>query len=611
MQSECRCAMCAALKSGALRPARIHEYGLSKLIGDRKPPAGVLDACLSLFDGHPVPALFSHYGTHWHPAPEATRELAFRAHLVGAARAGSYPLRGSGCRYMCMDLDDKQGAEDMRVMTGAAVSVCLQLGMHPIPFVSKSGRGVHVYLFFDGSVLVETANSLGKVIRSAIGANGRCDIMPSAGRPKGYGTLHALPMHPSDITRGGGVMLDRHLRPVSDVRAALERADGERTPARIVRALASSPGLVHEVAPRATGAPVCVPKQRPGRKPPSAQTGEQAARDRAIFQRMRKRHPQFRWAVASPSAAWRGKRSGRDTHLARQMARQGMSAPGIAEALKDIPGTKASVRREEDYASALAAWEGPMPSEVPTLPGTPTCEDGDGPWARRAAPPRFYDGLPNPWWEPDVQVRLRKVRAKATGAVLAFLIGFWFWGRGMHEQRMFYLGRREIAELTGFSERSVRSAIVAIERDFSDVVRVVRGIPHPSLRLATAFDVPCFGGKDQTAWHDDERLTDERHMRIFVQQGGARASRVVGIDAGNPDRRSGNGSGGELSAARPHAAEGRAYELQASALLDSDGGVDASSPRVRFDAGRQVDVGCVGDAGHGLQDSSLPATNRL
>ena len=285
--------------------------------------------------------------------------------------------------------------------------------------------------------------------------------------------------------------MDTRLRPVTDVDGYLREAHSGRTSACVVRDLASRPEAYFG---RGTGA------LRPSRcKIINEPTYDQTAHDEAILLKMKRRHPQFRWAVASPPEAWVGKRSGRDAHLARQMARQGMSASGVADALKGIPHTKAADRGEDDYATAIATWDSPQTEEMPALPGMKGHE-GKRPWRDRYPPPKKYGDVINPWWDADVQERLKKTRAKATGPILAFLIGFWWWGRGLHPRRMFYLGRREISKALDFSEHRVRGALRAIERGFADVVRVVRGRPHKSLRIATAFDVPSLRSDDQVTW---------------------------------------------------------------------------------------------------------------
>lgn len=569
----------------------VPDYGLIEAIGHRKPPEGLLDLVLALFRGHPVPALynFEGYPAGWHPGIRTSRMIAFRAHLVGVARAGSYPflgtLRGCGCRprehvcagagarYLCLDLDAHNGETDMRSLATRVLTTCYTNGLRPVAFASGSGTGIHVFVFLDGVLPTATVAAAGAALRAAAGAEGRVDVIPSAGHVKGYGTLHALPLGPIDGRRGGGLLLDQQLRPVLEPDRLLERlrrADSERSPARILERLAADPdgarralaaALVAQApatpsgSPQtgitwgeffpAPGAPGSSRRKSPTKKKPTA-GAPGGSSDGYLIAAVKAVHPQFRELLEAEPGD--GGRSARDAALARMARRQGVGADATARALERLPGSKAA-DRDERYSRALGSWEPETADEpIPRLPGMPldaayhqaprkvTCtrrlqgkgvhddrRGAEGPWPDRVAPPAAYDGEPNPWWRPDVQERLAARRSRVEGPMLAFLVGYWFWGRGRHPRRRFFLGLRSIAAALGVSLKAARAGAERLRLDFSDVVRVEAGVPHAVLRIATSFDIVALPGVSRAPTLDNRtdpayiaRASDDPEARADV-----------------------------------------------------------------------------------------------
>lgn len=536
----------------------LYEDGLADAVAHKPLHPGLLEALLALFDGGDVPALYNYRGwpRGWHPAWRVSKATAFRAHLLGQATAAAYPFRGvlpgcgcppkahtcdgRGARYLDLDVDAHNGESDAGDLTTRTIVACLAAGLTPTTFVSRSGTGSHIFVFVDEAVPTRVLAAAGAAIRAAAGAQGRCDVIPSAEHAKGLGTCHALPLSPVDFEeRGGGILLDKNLRAVIDPTAvveALRTADRRRNASILVYGLAADPSRAltpkqrrppaADIAPP-TGAPRRLQAQR---EPHGAPAARSRGADALLVATVAQDHPQWRADAASDPAEWSGKRSARDAQLARYLARAGVSPEGIAAALPKVRGSKAATRGK-GYSAAIAAWSPDEPHPLPLLPGMPVprsarsfCtggnshvqsaqepgdvsvvvhddrgevhHDGAGPWrGRRVPPPRWYEAAPgvreeNPWWRADVQARLGATKARADGPVLAFLIAHWVWGRGVHARRPYFLGLRAIGAALGYSTPTVRASVARLARDYQDVLHIVAGKPHPLLRLANRFDVP-------------------------------------------------------------------------------------------------------------------------
>lgn len=503
------------------------DYGLHEAMGGQTPDPDVLAACLDLFKGHPVPALWSR-GT-WHPAPRTSRRTAFRAHLLGVARAGSYPFLGVpegscgcgkrqhecdgfGADYFCLDIDDHDGVGDMPELTGRALVAVRSAGLRPLTFTSQSGTGSHVFVFLDRKLPTRQVHAAARALARGAGVSARCDVLPSAQHATGYGTLHALPLHPQARDRGGGILLDERLRPVEGVAAvgAMRDAHYCRSPSAALHLplkMTGADAVPAEETEASSDNPV---PWKQIRNPDSPRSAADLSSDAAILRMMQRRHPQFRRAL-QVEAGWKGGRSARDAILAGQMLRQGMSPRGVAEALVSLPGTKASVRGIE-YALALVAGHTRRLSESEAqLAGVMRAAQRRAtPWVNREPPPLDYGGERNPWWEPDVQRRLRASRTgRVDRVVLAYIIDRWF--RGAIRRRMYFAGHRTLADALGMPASTVSAAVRRIAAKYRDVVRVVSGVPHPKLRLATAFDVVGARSDDVISWYITDLRAGQSH----------------------------------------------------------------------------------------------------
>lgn len=493
-------------------------------VAHREVTPGLVDVFLSLFDGHDIPALYWARDRRpgFYQSPGTNRALIWEAHLLGAVLAGSYPFRGviagcgcaerehtcagRGCFYLCIDLDAKNGEKDIRERVSRLLRVAWRLGLLPVVFSSRSGKGAHVYIFLSEVVSTRQAHAAGVALAKAAGIMDRCDVIPSAEHDAGLGTLHALPCSPM-AEPGGGVLFDAMMRPVGDPRtvvSSLQWVDQHRSPAHVIRDLAK--GTIE--LPQFDTVVRAVPHVVERTVTALDRTAEATPTDPAILRSIRRKHPQFKRALATPSESWRGKRSSRDSYLVSYMRRQGMSGAGIVDAMMILPGTKA-VERGADYVWAMLESQGrERPEHVVMLAGQTVRPAEakvisravpDAPWAARVPPPKHYEGQASPWWSEPVQNRLADARSKLDGLLLAYLIDRYY--RGPVPRRMFYISVRGLGRVLGFPAATVGLGLHRLSERFPDVLRIVAGVSHPVLRIANGFYVPERGHADAIDWY--------------------------------------------------------------------------------------------------------------
>ena len=575
---------------GSLTAVRLTGIGadLAQIVAHRAVDVDLLNVMLDLFDGLDVTAVLWTSGRSpgFYKQPDVPKRMAVKAHLLGTILAGAYPFRGvsprcgcpkgrhscdgEGARYICIDLDAKNGEQDIRQRVGSVLGVCGRLGLRPLTFTSRSAKGAHVYLFLNRPVTTTQAHAAGRAIAVRAGIHDRCDVIPSPAHTKGYGTLHALPLSPRAAV-GGGVLLDDELRPVaaSQVVQHLRRANAWRSEA----------GVVEDVVVQRANPPA-----RPMRK---------AAPDsQAIVAAAFRHHPQFKRAAATPPDKWRGGRSSRDAYLTGFLRRQGVGPGVIADVLAGIPGGKADGRGAGYVAALVAAQDAATPLSVGPLAGMPLPKQSaliGPPWEShippRCPPPRSYASEANPWWADDVQQCL--VGKAADAIVLAYLVDRYF--RGAIKRRMFYASHRELAEALALTPSMVSSAIRRLAGLVPDVLRVVPGVPHPKLRLATAFYIVDKDHLDKLDWYvppgrsNVEALSLEQHAGMVDGNAGPE----LGDD--EPTSRSATSSAIDLDA-------GEVHDGGAGAVLRGDAGVVAYPqgvlvPRLDAAAGGRADAG--------------------
>jgi hypothetical protein len=172
--------------------------------------------------------------------PLTTDVLA--AHLKGDVHVGVYPLLdGDRCWWLAADFDGHDALTEalMYVKAGRAFGVSVALE------VSRSGVGMHAWVFFTAPVPAETARRLGTgLLREAMAIRGKVnlasydrlfpsqDLLPVGG----VGNLIALPLFRSARDRNATVFLNlENLEPHQDQWSYLSTL-GRMTPKEVSRA---------------------------------------------------------------------------------------------------------------------------------------------------------------------------------------------------------------------------------------------------------------------------------------------------------------------------------------------------------------------------------------
>jgi hypothetical protein len=163
-------------------------------------------------------------------------------HLKGNGHVGVYPLLdGDRCRWLVADFDGQDALTEalMYVKAGRAFGVPVALE------VSRSGIGMHAWVFFTAPVPAETARRLGTgLLREAMAIRGKVnlasydrlfpsqDLLPAGG----VGNLIALPLFRSARDRNATVFLNlESLEPHQDQWSYLSTL-GRITPKEVIRA---------------------------------------------------------------------------------------------------------------------------------------------------------------------------------------------------------------------------------------------------------------------------------------------------------------------------------------------------------------------------------------
>lgn len=141
-------------------------------------------------------------------------------HMYGNATIGLYPmLEDETCFFLAFDFDDKKDENHIKEDVLAFASVC---DKYEIPIGierSRSGHGIHVWLFFENNIKAITARKLGSLLLSKtmeIRDNLKIDsfdrMFPNQDfMPKGgFGNLIALPFQTEPAKYGNSLFIDRN-----------------------------------------------------------------------------------------------------------------------------------------------------------------------------------------------------------------------------------------------------------------------------------------------------------------------------------------------------------------------------------------------------------------
>lgn len=157
-----------------------------------------------------------------HKAFKPVTEKAIYDHLLGAHTIGIYPLlENDSCHFLAIDLDKS----DWQLSTRAISSVCSDLEIPHAIEKSRSGNGVHIWIFFDDNPLAKDARALGfSILDKAMESYPELsfesydrlfpnqDFLPTGG----FGNLIALPMQRQPRQQGNSIFLDKDLSPQID-----------------------------------------------------------------------------------------------------------------------------------------------------------------------------------------------------------------------------------------------------------------------------------------------------------------------------------------------------------------------------------------------------------
>ena len=149
-------------------------------------------------------------------------DSVIESHLLGKESIGVYPLLADEtCWFLAVDFDKKSWQED----STAFMDTCREMNVPAALERSRSGKGGHVWIFFDCAVPAITARKLGCAIltrtmerRHQLGLDSYDRFFPSQDTmPKGgFGNLIALPLQAVPRKAGNSVFIDATFQPYPD-----------------------------------------------------------------------------------------------------------------------------------------------------------------------------------------------------------------------------------------------------------------------------------------------------------------------------------------------------------------------------------------------------------
>ena len=89
----------------------------------------------------------------YQPERRPISEATIKEHLSGRSPIAIYPLIGSSTRLAVIDLDDHDGEPDFDAVRQPARALVTHLqaeGLKPICFQSGGGRGIHIWIIWQG-----------------------------------------------------------------------------------------------------------------------------------------------------------------------------------------------------------------------------------------------------------------------------------------------------------------------------------------------------------------------------------------------------------------------------------------------------------------------------
>ena len=181
----------------------------------------------------------------------ALDENAIEHHLRGDIVIGVYPmLQDETCHFLAVDFDEADWQRDISVFR----DVCIELKIPAAVERSRSGRGGHVWFFFETSVSATLARKFGTILLTAA-MNKRHEIQfksydrlfPSQDTmPKGgLGNLIALPLQKAAREKSNSEFIDDHFQSYADQWAFLSTI--QKIPQNRIEKIITDFGVDHEL----------------------------------------------------------------------------------------------------------------------------------------------------------------------------------------------------------------------------------------------------------------------------------------------------------------------------------------------------------------------------
>lgn len=146
----------------------------------------------------------------------ALTDQTIRGHLSGKLTVGLYPLLSDEtCIFLAADFDKENWLEDTR----SFLQVCREHEIDCLLERSRSGKGGHVWIFFEYPIAASLARRLGSFLltkamekRHQVGLNSYDRLFPNQDTmPKGgFGNLIALPLQREPRSRGNSIFIDEN-----------------------------------------------------------------------------------------------------------------------------------------------------------------------------------------------------------------------------------------------------------------------------------------------------------------------------------------------------------------------------------------------------------------
>jgi len=149
-------------------------------------------------------------------------DSVIRQHLAGNITVGIYPmLPAETCHLLAVDFDKDGWQEDAL----AFLRICREQGVPAALERSRSGRGGHVWIFFDDEIAARAARQMGAALitkamptRPSMGLDSYDRLFPNQDNmPKGgFGNLIALPLQRGPAQNGNSLFVDDNFRVFAD-----------------------------------------------------------------------------------------------------------------------------------------------------------------------------------------------------------------------------------------------------------------------------------------------------------------------------------------------------------------------------------------------------------